>query len=168
MTGGDFRACRGVVERRNVTKCLIRCCRCCGESHSGGMFLYVNVCRDVIYIYLKFENSTPEGLHMLHVALNYKRVYIYIYISVCEISISFSIWEYGLCVSVCMWGGTWDSVKSLPVTLFRVVLQLHSDAANSLQQHGCTVVTIWTRGGKRKKEIRGCHETFKCMFWQPK
>lgn len=55
-----------------------------------------------------------------------------------------------LCICVCTSGGRGAGalalVKSLPVALFRVVLQLHADAANALQQHGCAVVTIHDSG----------------------
>lgn len=45
----------------------------------------------------------------------------------------------------------WHLVKSLPVTLLRVVLELRTNAANAFQQHGGTMVTIWTRGRETKR-----------------
>lgn len=53
-----------------------------------------------------------------------------------------------LCVCVCAAGETGALVEALPVALLRVVLQLHADAADALQQHGCAVVTIC--GGERE------------------
>lgn len=47
------------------------------------------------------------------------------------------------------------SVKSLPVALLRVVLQLHADATDSFQQHGGAVLTVCNHNNRYEmKTIR--------------
>lgn len=114
-----------------------------GESHSRGMFLYV---RDVA------DKTQHRGLiccmwhYVCTKCVCVRFLFLLLFggyggcVCVCVL--------FGVCVCVYVKGNrnSRESVKSLPVALFRVVLQLHPDAANSLQQHGCTVVTIHDSG----------------------
>lgn len=68
--------------------------------------------------------------------------YYYLILYILKLRVCFVMEGMCACECVCTSAETWGLVKSLPVTLLRVVLQLHPDAAHSLQQHGRTMVTV--------------------------
>lgn len=100
----------------------------------------------------RWKSCTARGTNSVCVCVcinGQLRRFLFLFLSVKMAGVWTSV---GVCGCVKQLGTEgWHLVKSLPVTLLRVVLELRTDAANAFQQHGGTMVTIWTRGKETKR-----------------